>query len=224
MNHDLSIGSLNSPDAFAAPTKMKAAPPVPGFEEETITYQRCVRERPGKKVSLRDVKKRRKEQHGGHCFLCGRAGFASDDTTAIGRLYKLYRTEYANHSQEELFKNMETFFREEIYTLYNEQGLDCPILDADQLKEHFLEHNIEPSSYVAEEIRALRDVATVMKANLFEENEDGNVDVNQKQLKSLIALQQQIISLYGSRLDNFNFYDPTTSVFTRKNKQGSSKN
>ena len=220
----MSIGSLASPEAFAAPTKMKAAPPIPGFEEETITYQRCVRERPGKKVSLRDIKKRRKNQCGGSCFLCGRAGFASDDSTAIGRLYKLYRTEYSNHSQDELFLNMETFFREEIYTLYNEQGLDCPILDAEQLKVHFLEHNIEPSSYVAEEIRALRDVATVMKGNLFEENEDGNVDVNQKQLKSLISLQQQIISLYGSRLDNLNFYDPTTSVFTRKNQQKGANN
>jgi len=119
------------------PSKMKAHSEL--IEEETITYQRSYKET-GERVSLAEVKKKRKRTSGNSCFLCGRAGFSGDESTAVGRMYKLFRTEYSKHDSDELFANLEVFFREEIYNLYREQGLDAPLLSAEQLKDHFLNH------------------------------------------------------------------------------------
>ena len=189
------------------------APPM----EETITYQRSFKDVAGERVSLDEVKRKRKQtSNGGACFLCGRAGFAGDESTAVGRMYKMFRTEYSNHESDELFANLETFFKEEIYNLYREQGLDCPLLTKEQLKLHFLHHTLEPSTFLSEEIRSLRDVADVIKTNLFERDVSGNVDVNPKKLKNLISVQQQIITLYRTPIASMNFFDPTTSVYKKQ--------
>tara|TARA_B100000787_G_scaffold87028_1_gene64267 strand:+ start:24273 stop:24956 length:684 start_codon:yes stop_codon:yes gene_type:complete len=187
--------------------------------EETITYQRSFRDVPGERVSLDEVKaKRKRETCGGACFLCGRAGFAGDESTAVGRMYKMFRNEYSNHDSDELFANLEIFFKEEIYNLYKEQGMDCPLLTKEQLRVHFLQHTLEPSTFLSEEIRSLRDVADILKNNLLERNIQGNVDVNEKELKKLISVQQQIVQLYRTPISSMNFFDPTTTVF-KKNKQ-----
>lgn len=189
------------------------APPI----EETITYQRSFKDVEGERVSLDEVKRKRKNGSSGTaCFLCGRAGFAGDESTAVGRMYKLFRTEYSNHESDELFANLETFFKEEIYNLYKEQGLDCPLLSKEQLKVHFLHHTLEPSTFLSEEIRSLRDVADVIKTNLFSRDVSGNVDVNQKKLKDLISVQQQIVALYRTPIGSMNFFDPTTSVYKKQ--------
>ena len=190
-----------------------AAPPM----EETITYQRSFKDVPGERVSLDEVKRKRKQDScGAACFLCGRAGFAGDESTAVGRMYKMFRSEYSNHESDELFGNLEIFFKEEIYNLYKEQGLDCPLLTKDQRKNHFLHHTLEPSTFLSEEIRSLRDIADVLKTNLFERDVQGHVDVNQKKLKDLMAVQQQIVTLYRTPIASMNFFDPTTSVYKRQ--------
>ena len=196
-------------------TAFDEAPPM----EETITYQRSFKDVPGERVSLEEVKRKRKQDSCGEaCFLCGRAGFAGDESTAIGRMYKMFRSEYSNHESDELFSNLETFFREEIYNLYKEQGLDCPLLTKEQLKVHFLHHTLEPSTFLSEEIRSLRDIAGVIKTNLFERDVSGHVDVNQKKLKDLISVQQQIVTLYRTPIASMNFFDPTTSVYKKQNR------
>lgn len=188
--------------------------------EETITYERSFKDVPGERVSLEEVKNKRKHAScGAACFLCGRAGFRGDETTAVGRMYKMFRTEYPNHESDELFANLEIFFKEEIYNLYREQGLDCPLLTKEQLKVHFLEHTLEPSTVLSEQIRDMRDVADVIKRNLFERDVQGNVDVKEKELKKLITVQQQIMTLYRTPVESMNFYDPTTTV-CKKQKKG----
>jgi len=202
------------------PTMLKKAAPQ---MEETITYERSFKSVPGERVSLDEVKQKRKiGSCGNACFLCGRAGFAGDESTAVGRMYKMFRTEYSNHESDELFANLEIFFKEEIYNLYQEQGLDCPLLTKEQLKVHFLHHTLEPSTFLSEEIRSLRDIADVLKTNLFERDVQGNVDVKEKKLKELITVQQQIITLYRTPIQSLNFFDPTTSV-CKKQKKGAAK-
>lgn len=191
--------------------------------EETITYQRSFKDIPGERVSLNEVKRKRKQNAcGSACFLCGRAGFAGDESTAVGRMYKMFRSEYSNHESDELFANLEIFFKEEIYNLYREQGMDCPLLTKEQLKVHFLEHTLEPSTFISEEIRSLRDIADVLKTNLFERDLQGNVDVSQKKLKDLISVQQQIVALYRTPISSMNFFDPITSVY-KKQKSSAKK-
>lgn len=192
--------------------------------EETITYQRSFKDVPGECVSLEEIKKKRKQTScGSSCFLCGRAGFAGDESTAVGRMYKLFRTEYSNHESDELFANLEIFFKEEIYNLYKEQGLDCPLLTAEQLKVHFLHHTLEPSTFLSEEIRTLRDIADVIKANMFERDCQGIVTANPKKLKDLMAVQAQIITLYKTPITSLNFFDPSTSVYKKKKTSTTSK-
>lgn len=209
MDGAYNLGKLETDMKKLNPTKMK---PSNDLEEETITYQRSFRQIPGERVSLDQVKSERKKVCGKSCFLCGRQGFAGDETTAIGRMYKMFRTEYSNHDQDELFENLTVFFKEEIYNLYTEQGMCCPLLTKEQIRQHFLEHTLEPSTFLSEEIRSLRDVASVIKKNLFERDIQGNVDVSQKKLKDLLSVQQQIVSLYNTPISKMNFYTPTTSV------------
>jgi hypothetical protein len=197
-------------------SNLKCQPCVPPMQE-TITYERLFTDVPGERVSLDEVKRKRKQDScGAACFLCGRAGFAGDESTAVGRMYKMFRTEYSNHESDELFANLEIFFKEEIYNLYCEQGLDCPLLTKEQLKVHFLHHTLEPSTFLSEEIRSLRDIADVLKTNLFERDVQGNVDVNPKKLKDLMSVQQQIVTLYRTPISTMNFFDPTTSVYKKQ--------
>ena len=218
MDDVYSMGKIEcSPCSIQKPTKMKAQKDI--IEQETITYERSYKDAPGERVSLDEVKRKRKRAHGSGCFLCGRAGFSGDESTAVGRMYKLFRTEYAKHDSDELFSNLETFYREEIYNLYIEQGLSAPLLNKEQLKIHFLHHTLEPTTFLSEEIRSLRDVAEVIKKNLFERDVQGNLDVQQKKLKDLMAVQTQILMLYNQSVSRMNFFESTTSVVAPRNKK-----
>jgi len=199
-----------SPCDVQKPTKMKAHKDL--VEEETITYQRSYKDVAGERVSLDEVKKKRKRAHGNSCFLCGRAGFSGDESTSVGRMYKMFRTEYSKHDSDELFENLAVFFREEIYNLYIEQGLSAPLLTADQIKIHFLEHSLEPTTYLSEEIRSLREVTDVIKRNLFERDVQGHLDCNPKKLADLLKVQQQILTLYNSNVSKMCFFNRNTSV------------
>ena len=77
---------------------------------------------------------------------------------------------------------------------------------------------MEPTTFLSEEIRSLRDVADVLKKNLFERDVQGNVDVNNKKLKDLLSVQQQIVSLYNTPVAKMNFYSSTTSVVQQSKK------
>ena len=139
MSDVYNLGKIEcSPCGVQKPTKMKAQAEM--ISEETITYQRSFKEEAGERVSLDEVKRKRKRTSGNSCFLCGRAGFSGDESTAVGRMYKMFRTEYSKHDSEELFANLAVFFKEEIYNLYREQGLDCTLLTAEQIQCHFLTH------------------------------------------------------------------------------------
>ena len=211
MSNVYKLGKIEcSPCDVQKPTKMKAQSEL--ISEETITYTRNYTDQAGERVSLEEVKKKRKRACGQSCFLCGRAGFSGDESTSVGRMYKMFRTEYSKHASDELFDNLAVFFKEEIYNLYSEQGLSCPLLTADQIKIHFLDHNLSPSTYLSEEIRSLREVSDVLKKNLFERDVQGNIDVHQKKLQDLLKVQSQILLLYNSNVQNMCFYDSNTSV------------
>jgi len=212
MNDDLySLGKINcKPCTIQQPTKMKAHSTQ--IEEETITYQRSYKDAPGERVSLAEVKRKKKRAHGNSCFLCGRAGFSGDESTAVGRMYKMFRAEYSKHDSQELFENLAVFFKEEIYNLYNEQGLQCPLLTAEQIKEHFISHSMCPTLFLSEEIRSLRDVSEVLKKNLFERDIQGNLDVSNKKLSDLLKVQAQILTLYNTQPSKMNFFNSNTSV------------
>lgn len=222
MDDVYSLGKIEcQPCGVQKPTKMK--PQKDMLEEETITYQRSYKDVAGERVSLDEVKRKRKRKSGCNaCFLCGRAGFSGDESTAVGRMYKMFRTEYSKHDSDELFANLETFFKEEIYNLYREQGLNCPLLTKEQLRDHFLHHTLEPTTFLSEEIRSLRDVADVLKKNLFERDVSGNVDVQEKKLKNLLQVQQQIVTLYNQNVEKMNFYSSNTSVVAQSKKSKSS--
>ena len=111
------VYAMGKIDTSFCPTKMSSQKEL--IEQETITYQRQIKEAPGERVSLSQVcKEKDKKNGGGACFLCGRAGFTGDENTAVGRMYKMFRCEYSKHKSKELFENLEVFFREEIYN-YN---------------------------------------------------------------------------------------------------------
>jgi hypothetical protein len=130
----------------------------------------------------------------------------------------MFRTEYSKHDSDELFANLAVFYKEEIYDLYNEQGLSAPLLSPEQLRIHFLEHSLEPTTYLSEEIRSLREVGEVIKRNLFERDVQGNVDCNQKKLADLLKVQAQILVLYNSSVERMNFYNSNTSVVGARKK------
>ena len=218
MDNLYSMGKIEcQPCDVQKPTKMKSHQEM--LSEETITYTSTYKDTAGERVSLEEVKRKRKRTHGGGCFLCGRAGFSGDESTAVGRMYKLFRTEYSKHDSDELFANLETFYKEEIYNLYNEQGLSCPLLTAEQIKNHFISHSLEPSTFLSEEIRTLREVAGILKQNLFERDVQGHVDVSQKKLKDLLSVQQQIVSLYNTPVSKMNFFNTNTSVVGASSKK-----
>jgi len=110
------IGGLNTNLQKMAPAKMKASN---GVESESIKYQRTYKPA-GATVSLEEVQEQKKTTHE-KCFLCGRSGMHGDESTAIGRLYRMFRTEYANHNSTELFDSLEQFYKIEIWQLYSEQ-------------------------------------------------------------------------------------------------------
>ena len=185
--------------------------------EEEITYRRSKKsEVPKETISFDEYQERNKKRKRlgcESCWLCQTASSAKDgSSTGLGRFFKCFTDNYKQCEEEELYNQLRKLYVHDIYEPMLKQGHDVPDLSADEIKEHFLEHAFDPSVYVSEEIKFLKNVATTMKDHIFCEDGKKRVDVNDKRVWNYLKVQKQIVELYNTRISNMNFYDVNTSV------------
>tara|TARA_B110000196_G_scaffold297917_1_gene289365 strand:- start:1333 stop:2076 length:744 start_codon:yes stop_codon:yes gene_type:complete len=149
------------------------------------------------------------------CWLCRMSGAAKDGTaTGLGRFYRMFTDNYRNCKDEELYIQLYQMFNREVKGPLKEQGLEVPDLDVEDIRDHFTEHAFEPTVWVSEEIKFLKEVTRTMQDNVFESDQaTKKIDVNDKRVWNYMKVQKQIVELYQLRLQNMNFYDVTTAVY-----------
>lgn len=200
------------------------APRDPDCDEE-ITYRRSKRTDVAKDAMSFDEYCKRKKQKkqkcssssandGSTCWLCQVPQSAREGTsTGTGRFFRMFSENYKQCNEDDLYTQLHELYMHDVYTPMLKQGHDVPMLTAMEIKEHFLEHVFEPSVYVSEEIKFLKNVATTMKNHIFcEDDKTKNIDVDDKRVWNYLKVQKQIIELYNTRLTSMNFYDPTAAV------------
>ena len=184
--------------------------------EEEITYRRSKKtEVPKEPITLVDFKDRRKKRKRNceSCWLCQTSSKAKDgSTTGLGRFFKLFTDNYKQCEETELYTQLRELYVHDIYEPMLKQGHEVPDLSVDDIREHFLEHAFDPSVYVSEEIKFLKNVATTMKDHIFCEDGKKRVDVHDKRVWNYLKVQKQIVELYNTRISNMNFYDVNTAV------------
>tara|TARA_Y100000389_G_C17377118_1_gene472269 strand:- start:241 stop:867 length:627 start_codon:yes stop_codon:yes gene_type:complete len=184
--------------------------------EEEITYRRSkkteVHKEPITLVDFTDRRKKRKRDCNS-CWLCQTSSSAKDGTTTgLGRFFKLFTDNYRQCEETELYAQLRELYVHDIYEPMLKQGHDVPDLSVDDIREHFLEHAFDPSVYVSEEIKFLKNVATTMKDHIYCEDGKKRIDVDDKRVWNYLKIQKQIVELYNTRISNMNFYDVNTAV------------
>ena len=183
--------------------------------DEEITYRRKKTEKPREAITLCEFNSRsKKRRRTGSCWLCETASAGAKDGSSSGlaRFFKLFTDNYRRCGEDELYKQLHELFIHDIYEPMLMQGHEIPKLTTSDIREHFLEHALDPSVYVSEEIKFLKQVAMTMKDHIFTEGAKKRMDVNDKRVWNYLKVQKQIVELYNTRLSQMNFFDVTTSV------------
>lgn len=165
-------------------------------------------------VKQRARKRRRQEQDKPAteaCWLCARTQGRRAPGSALGRFYKMFADQYRNLNEGVLYEQLHAMFESQVRAPLLLQNIECPELSAEEIKEHLLEHNLDPGVWVSEEIRTLKSVSGVMRNNMFTEK-DGAVDVNDKRVINYLKVQKHITDLYNARLANMNYFCPQQNV------------
>jgi hypothetical protein len=123
----------------------------------------------------------------------------------------MFADQYRNLNEGVLYEQLHAMFESQVRAPLLLQDIDCPELSAEELKEHLLEHNLDPGVWVSEEIRTLKSVSGVMRNQMFT-SKDGTVDVNDKRVLNYLKVQKHITDLYNARLTNMNYFNPQQNV------------
>ena len=207
---------------FASLCQSHAYTPGPG--EERITYERsfdndaeCVGYDELKRTRRAAKRQKRAEVHKGYgdeCWLC--MAPAQGTSSSIGRFYKMFTENYKNLEEDVLYEQLAKMFESQVRGPRLAQGIPCPELNATDIKEHLLEHTLEPSVFVSEEIRFMKSVVATMKDRVFSKtDEDGVLDVKDKRVEAYIKAQKQLVALYNVKVTAMNFHDAKCAVVKR---------
>jgi len=168
-------------------------------EPDTIKYN---------EVKKKRCKKRDREQA---CWLCARTTGKRAPGSALGRFYRLFSDQYRYLEDDVLYPQLKEFFDSQVRAPLLLQSVECPDLTPEEIKQHLLEHNLDPGVWVSEEIRTLKNVCGVMRDQMFTDKE-GAVDLNDKRVLNYLKVQKQITDLYNARLPNMNYFDAHNNV------------
>lgn len=198
--------------------------PSGGAGEERITYERsfdndaeCVPYDELKRARRESKRRKRAEVHKGHgeeCWLC--MAPAKGPSSSIGRFYRMFTDNYKNLEEDVLYEQLAKMFDSEVRAPRVAQGIPCPELSAADIKEHLLEHTLEPSVFVSEEIRFMKSMLATMKDRVFSKtDEEGVMDVKDKRVEAYIKAQKQLVALYNTKVTAMNFHDAKCAVVKR---------
>lgn len=113
-----------------------------------------------------------------------------------------------------LYEQLAKMFESQVRAPRQAQGIPCPALGPADIKEHLLEHTLEPSVMISEEIRFLKSVVATMKDRVFS-REDDVLDVKDKRVEAYIKAQKQLVALYNTKVTTMNFHDAKCAVVKR---------
>ncbi len=126
----------------------------------------------------------------------------------------MFTDNYRNCQEDELYIQLHQMFQKEVKKPLEDQGIEVPDLDVEDIRLHFIEHAFDPTIFVSEEIKFLKEVCGTMRDHIFEDDtETKRTDVSDKRVWNYMKVQKQIVDLYHIKLANMNFYDINTAVF-----------
>ena len=171
--------------------------PPPGTTHRVTIEQNIPQEDEWKTVPFKPRKRRKAD-----CFGC-EYGMTNPDESqpALKALWKLFSENFGKEmTNENLAEMMHEFFVKEIRIPMIQQGHDCPDWPVEMIIEHMEVHILEPTVNVANSIRNMKEIESLlMKQIRMENKKTGESKVDLKVLKALLDVQKHSQTLYNAK-------------------------
>ena len=162
-----------------------------------------------------DEQRRLQSNSRSSCFAC-KHQHCNDPIKfpVLTKFFKMFFEQIATTSQEVLFKEMEKFYIDNIYTPMLESGMEPERFNAKQIKTHFMNHVHSPSLIVWRQIKRLQKVESMLLNNIAKHSSQGEpISVSLKVVSVLLETQSQICKKLQLKTSKMLGHSEMTQIF-----------
>lgn len=165
--------------------------PAPYSVKQKKTYDFC---------SFDETIKRRKKTSEGECFLCkfGATDQARETHQNIKRMLEIIRDGILRLPLDMIAKDVSEFYTRHIYNIATNNGQQLPEFTPEDVRRHIEFHITAPSIILAVRMSRTRELIQYVEDHIVKADEDGNVTIDHKAIKSLVDLSKELKSLMDS--------------------------
>jgi len=142
--------------------------------------------------------RRRPAASEGDCFLCkfGSTNQARETHENIRNMLEMIKNGMQRQSVVDVSTDVAKFYESEIRNSSTNGGNQLPVFTSRDVQNH-IEYHIKTQSIVfAVEAEKLRDCIRFVRDNIVKCDDDGNVEIDNKAIKSLVDLYKELKSIY----------------------------
>lgn len=171
------------------------------FHIHNIPDQREIHPRKRKTTTHRDFDeciRRRPEASEGDCFLCkfGSTDKAREKHENIRHMLTMIKVGMKRQSVNDISVDVANFYNEAIYKVGTNAGAGLPIFTKRDVQNHIEFHIKTPSIVMAVEMEKIRDSISFVRNHIVKCDDEGNVEIDHKAIKSLVELYKELKSMY----------------------------
>lgn len=128
------------------------------------------------------------------CWGCryGNLDMDKEDHPEQYGLWEMFRNDYGKISNDELAKNMHSYFKHNIMEPAIQEGHECSDWPVESIKEHFLNHIKEPKILIVEHIDKMSFLLDLMYNNCIKQKDNGDLIFDDKVISSILKVQRDI--------------------------------
>lgn len=154
--------------------------------------------------SFNESIKRRPKGSEGDCFLCK---FASSDHAResqknIRQMLSMIKNGIKRKSLHNTASDVAKFYKSEIHEKSTNSGKELPIFTTTDVMNHIEFHIKSPSIVMAVEMEKIRDSISFVRDHIAKGDDDGNIEIDHKAVKSLVELYKELKSMYALPASN----------------------
>ena len=135
-----------------------------------------------------------REKTSSRCWGCkyGNLDVDKDEHPEQHGLWQMFRNDYGKISNDELAKNMHSYFKRYIMKPAIDEGHKCDEWPVESIKDHFVNHMKEPKVIIVEHIDKMSFLLDLMYNNCIKQKENGDLVFDDKVVSSILKIQRDI--------------------------------
>lgn len=136
----------------------------------------------------------RKHNPSNSCWGCkyGNIDIDKEEHPEQFGLWQMFTNDYGKISNDELAKNMHTYFKKYIKLPAINEGHQCDDWSVESIKDHFLNHMKEPKIIIVEHIDKMSLLLDLMYNNCIKQKENGDLVFDDKVVSNILKVQRDI--------------------------------